>query len=385
MKTVRSMSALFVIAALPGSWAFSQDKPAAQAAPTRESLETVKKEYEQASNAWRAELRVAQEEARKKGLEPQFVKIDKPDPSVLFSPRFLSIAAQDPQSPDAIEALRMTLISSNDHVSGAVYETRAKAVEILERYYVEKPSIIGLLGFLSLFDEPDTRALLAEVIARNPDRNVQVAAYKHMIAHRESWIRHAESLKDPERREALEKRGRKDLVEEWLAKGERARRELDPLKQTVREKYGDLVKDLSIGNAAPEITMQSLDGTEARLSALKGKVVVLDIWTTWCGPCKAMIPHEREMVERLKDKPFVLVSISGDEKKETLIDFLSKEKMPWTHWWNGREGGIMDDWDVRYFPTIYVIDARGVIRHKDLSGDELEKAVNALLAEKPEA
>ena len=79
------------------------------------------------------ELRVAQEEARKKGLEPQFVEIDKPDPSVLFSPRFLSIAAKDPQSPDAIEALRMTLISSNDHVTGAVYETRAKAVEILER------------------------------------------------------------------------------------------------------------------------------------------------------------------------------------------------------------------------------------------------------------
>ena len=93
-----------------------------------------------------------------------------------------------------------------------------------------------------------------------------------------------------------------------------------------------------------------------------------------------MIPHEREMVERLKDKPFVLVSISVDEKKETLTAFLAKEKMPWTHWWNGSDGGIIDDWDVKYYPTIYVLDPDGVIRHKDLRGDELEKAVNNLLA-----
>ena len=94
-----------------------------------------------------------------------------------------------------------------------------------------------------------------------------------------------------------------------------------------------------------------------------------------------MIPHEREMVERLKDKRFALVSISADDKKETLTDFLAKEKMPWTHWWNGSEGGIIKAWDVQQFPTIYVIDAQGVIRHKDLRGEELEKAVNALLEE----
>ena len=91
------------------------------------------------------------------------------------------------------------------------------------------------------------------------------------------------------------------------------------------------------------------------------------------------------MVERLKDKLFALVSISADEKKEKLTEFLAKEKMPWAHWWNGSTGGIIDDWGVRNFPTIYVLDAHGVIRHKDLHGDELEKAVNALLAEQTKA
>ncbi len=58
--------------------------------------------------------------------------------------------------------------------------------------------------------------------------------------------------------------------------------------------------------------------------------------------------------------------------------------MPWTYWWNGSKGGIIDDWDLRYYPTIYVLDTRGVIRHKDLRGEELEKAVIALIAEQTE-
>ena len=81
----------------------------------------------------------------------------------------------------------------------------------------------------------------------------------------------------------------------------------------------------------------------------------------------------------LKDKPFALISISADAKKETLKEFLSKEKMPWTHWWNGSQGGVIDDWNIQYFPTIYVIDAEGVIRHKDLREEKLEAAVNELL------
>ena len=220
------------------------------------------------------------------------------------------------------------------------------------------------------------------MIARNPDRKIQAIAYREQVAYIEWLVQFADAMKnDPKHRDCVEEEEGKTIVAERIAKAERGKAEIDGLKKTLREKYGDVINDLSIGNAAPEIKIQAVDGTEARLSALKGKVVVLDIWTTWCGPCKAMIPHEREMVERLKDKPFALVSISADEKKETLTDFLAKEKMPWTHWWNGSKEGIMEDWDVRYYPTIYVLDAQGVIRHKDLRGEELEKAVNALLEE----
>ncbi len=140
-----------------------------------------------------------------------------------------------------------------------------------------------------------------------------------------------------------------------------------------------------VGKPAPEVISKDLDDKEVKLSSFKGKVVVLDIWATWCGPCKAMIPRERELVKKLKDKPFVLVSISADAKKETLTDFIKKTPMPWTHLWNGAKGGILQDWNVKYFPSTYILDDKGVIRYKDLRDKKMEDAVQKLLKELEEA
>ncbi len=143
------------------------------------------------------------------------------------------------------------------------------------------------------------------------------------------------------------------------------------------------IKFLTVGQPAPEIETTLLDGKKVKLSEAKGKVVMLDFWATWCPPCRAMIPHEREMVKNLEKKPFALVSVSVDSEKVTLTEFLEKEPMPWSHWWDaGEKNPAAKKYRIRAFPTIYLLDHKGVIRYKWIGSpgnDTIDKAVAELV------
>jgi hypothetical protein len=97
-----------------------------------------------------------------------------------------------------------------------------------------------------------------------------------------------------------------------------------------------------------------------------------------------MYPHERSLVERLKDKPFALLGINSDTDKEKLKKRMAKEKITWRSFWNGpkgTDGPISRAWNVRGWPTIYVLDHRGVIRFKGVRDKAMDKAVDQLLEE----
>jgi peroxiredoxin len=312
-------------------------------------------------------------------------------PITKFGPRFLRFAEKNSKDPVGVQALDFVLREEyrlNGAPKGAstLWE---QTVAILQKSYVEVPEVKLVLPLLAHSGDPASEQFVRAVLEKNPERATQARAAQALVNASERAAAIAAQLKkDEELRKKLESQVGKEEVEKLIARGEQAQREGVKLKVLIRDKYADLIVNLSVGEKAPDVKGRDLKGNEMKLSDFRGKVVILDIWRTSCLPCRAMIPHQRALVKKLVGKPFVLISISADAEKESLTKFLDKEPMPWTHWWNGAKGGIMEQWDVQYFPTIYVIDAKGVIRHKDREGEfpieKLEEAVKALLKEAEE-
>jgi len=97
-----------------------------------------------------------------------------------------------------------------------------------------------------------------------------------------------------------------------------------------------------------------------------------------------MFPHERSLVKQLADKPFALIGVNSDEDLEELRVAIKKKNVTWRSFWggeNGTSGPIAIKWGVSSWPAIYVIDAKGVIRFKNVRGDDLDDAITKLLAE----
>ena len=147
------------------------------------------------------------------------------------------------------------------------------------------------------------------------------------------------------------------------------------------ERYLFELRNLLPGMKAPDFETENLQGKTVQLSQQRGKVTLLVFWATWCEYCADLQPQQLELLKKYSGRPFSIVALSGDDDVETVKQHLATHSLPWTHWFNGPEGGVLDDWNVQAFPMVYVIDAAGVIRHRNIHGDELNKAVEALVKE----
>jgi thiol-disulfide isomerase/thioredoxin len=143
----------------------------------------------------------------------------------------------------------------------------------------------------------------------------------------------------------------------------------------------DAMLNLAVGKPAPEIDGVDFDGKRLKLSDYQGKVVVLVFWGSWCGPCMAQVPHERELVERLKGQPFALLGVDCEPDKDTARKTMARERMTWPNWYDGAPatGPIAERYHVRGFPSVFVLDAKGVIRSR--SALDLDPTVDELLEE----
>jgi len=141
-----------------------------------------------------------------------------------------------------------------------------------------------------------------------------------------------------------------------------------------------------VGMTAREIAGKDSEGKKFKLSNHRGKVVLLTFWGHWCPPCRAMYPHERSLVSKLADKPFVLLGVNSDKDRDALTKVRGDEKLTWRSFWDdgGTNGPIARDWQIRGWPTLFLIDHKGVIRHRFVGAPQpavLDKAIDDLLKE----
>ena len=143
---------------------------------------------------------------------------------------------------------------------------------------------------------------------------------------------------------------------------------------------------VKVGQAAPEITLPALVGGEAvTLSSLSGKVVYLDFWASWCGPCRLSFPQLEALRQELGGQGFEVYAISVDEVREDALGFL--EELPVSYpVLIDTAGSTPQTYGILGMPTGYLIDRNGIVRHvhqgyKKSDGAKLRSAIVELLGE----
>jgi thiol-disulfide isomerase/thioredoxin len=298
-----------------------------------------------------------------------------------FATLCVEIADRNPHvRPHAlIEAIRMA-----PDTAGA-----GEAVDRFLRDFATDPGLAGIDQILIYSPNSNaiagrtTERLLRGVLEKNPSRYVKGLACYCLALSLEGRTEVAASLPARE----VDK-----LLDESSKLFERASKEFPDIPSQgstvgkLAEAEARKLDDLRPGRVAPVARGPGLAGETIDLADQRGKVVLLSFWATWCGPCMAAIPHEREMARRLEQRPFRLIGVNGDEDAEKAAKVARDQEITWPSLRNGgSRGPLSDQWRVDAWPTLYLIDHKGVIRRRFVGfpGNRaaFDKLVDSLVAE----
>ena len=138
----------------------------------------------------------------------------------------------------------------------------------------------------------------------------------------------------------------------------------------------------AVGSKAPEISLPDANGQIIKLSSLQGKVVLLDFWASWCGPCRRSNSHTLGIYKQYKDKGFEIYGVSIDDNQQAWQAAVRQDKIAWQQVIDTKAGTgneLTQTWNLQYIPSTFLIDKEGKIVARSPEKDELEKWLKKLL------
>ena len=153
--------------------------------------------------------------------------------------------------------------------------------------------------------------------------------------------------------------------------------------EEVKERAESILKKMELVGKPLAIKFTAVDGREVDVAKMAGKVVLVDFWATWCGPCVQELPHVKETYDKWHPHGFEIVGISFDQDKNALTKFVADKKMAWPQYFDGEGWGnkFGKEFGITGIPAMWLVDKKGNLR--DLNGrEDLSGKVEKLLGEK---
>jgi thiol-disulfide isomerase/thioredoxin len=351
-------------------------------------LQEINQEYDHAVEVLEAEIASLSDDAQKQQL------FNEKNPEPVFTRKLLSLARKYPQTETAFSAVMSIVLERQTS------QEFPQAMDFTLDHFGDRVQWHKIAeDYLELVPSQQIENWMRKMIATASDDETKVKMTYLLYRYFDQFPTFASTIEyNPE----LKKRFSDQQLEYISKRKEVIRPQLLKDLKVLKEKHPDIkaqnqkvVKDLidgpifelerlQVGSLAPDIEGEDFDGIKFNLSDYRGKVVMLDFWGQWCGPCRAMFPHQRQLIKQLVGKPFVLIGVNSDRRLETAVRTTNNENLVWRNFWcgpSGRMGPIAKKWNVSAWPTVYLIDAQGVIRYKEIFGPDIDQGIKRLLKE----
>lgn len=352
-----------------------------------------------------------------------------PDPYTEMLPRFLDFANKHPNSPLAFDALFFIVRRGGPqtaNVHGTPWQIKEQALDVVWANHSQDPRIVHLFELLAgSLPSQKAEAFLKRGSESSPNRDIRAAATFHLAryfhtfaqSHKRSaqvatkaqlknverywkivvtpylqqfpidWNKNADEI---DRLLAIVVNDFADVPATELSLTGPNKRHVETVASAQPTTFLDLARSMLFevnnifpGQPAPEIEGTDADGKTFRLSDYRGKVVLLTFTADWCSDCAKIYPIKRSLVEKYRDKPFVVLSVNRDDTLDDLKASTASGKTTWRCWWDGRDGPINRAWNDGGIPDLYLLDDAHIIQDVALSRltseEAFERAIEPLL------